>query len=214
VIGERAEESLSPARLAQLERLHRRTRALWCDPRWRAAWKTNHAAGIAAFRRDRTRVAAWNEKRRAAIVALYGAEPTTLEQFLARHVHPEPNTNCWLWIGFRNQSGYGQLSRPFLRFARFSAAHRVVFEAVTGHVLPAAIELHHCCRLRCCVNPAHLEPLTRSAHLQRHVDESSRGEDLLPDLVCVCGKTRGEFVAVCCDTVLENQTPVAERRSA
>lgn len=73
---------------------------------------------------------------------------------------------CWIWIGARVRSGYGSC------WHRGSArqAHVVVWEIVTGKVLaahPRARELDHTCRDRACVNPAHLQRVTRSVNNSR-----------------------------------------------
>lgn len=38
-------------------------------------------------------------------------------------------------------------------------AHRAVYERIVG-AIPAGMQLDHTCRIRSCVNPAHLEPVT------------------------------------------------------
>ena len=78
-----------------------------------------------------------------------------LEQALARHVSPEPTSGCWLWTGNRTRGGYGLIDR--------TTAHRWVYRRLIGPV-PPQHDLHHRCRLRACVNPAHLEPMDRHAH--------------------------------------------------
>lgn len=65
---------------------------------------------------------------------------------------PEPNTGCWLWDGYVNRYGYGITSQV-------ARAHRVIYEAVVGPI-PDGMQLDHKCRVRCCVNPEHLEPVT------------------------------------------------------
>jgi hypothetical protein len=45
-------------------------------------------------------------------------------------------------------------------------AHRVVWRAYRG-VIPSGLDLDHLCRVRSCVNPAHLEPVTRRVNLLR-----------------------------------------------
>lgn len=79
---------------------------------------------------------------------------------------PEPNSGCWLWTGHAKPNGYGTLG--IKRDGRwFTAhAHRVSYEQFVG-VIPAGTDLDHKCRLRCCVNPDHLEAVTRSVNLRR-----------------------------------------------
>lgn len=78
-------------------------------------------------------------------------------------MQPEPNSGCWLWTASCFFNGYGQTSfggRTGIR------AHRVIYELLVGPI-PTGLDLDHLCRVRCCVNPAHLEPVTRSVNLQR-----------------------------------------------
>jgi hypothetical protein len=47
-------------------------------------------------------------------------------------------------------------------------AHRIAYELVVAPV-PAELDLDHLCRVRRCVNPAHVEPATRQVNLLRGV---------------------------------------------
>lgn len=71
-------------------------------------------------------------------------------------------TGCWLWSGSSHSSGYGQFSVA----AHPERAHRHAYETLVGPV-PDGLELDHLCRVRCCVNPAHLEPVTHAENLRR-----------------------------------------------
>lgn len=68
---------------------------------------------------------------------------------------------CWLWTGRVDRNGYGRFSLGTERLA-----HRVAFRLFVGPV-PDGLELDHLCRSRSCVNPAHLEPVTRRENLRR-----------------------------------------------
>lgn len=79
-------------------------------------------------------------------------------------------TGCWLWIGAVNR-GYGHYSFPMVDGRRTQgSAHRAAYLAFVGPV-PEGKDLHHTCGVKMCVNPAHLEPLTRSEHVLRHIAE-------------------------------------------
>lgn len=65
---------------------------------------------------------------------------------------------CWEWTASRFRNGYGQGNR--------TVAHRVVYELLVGPV-PEGLDLDHLCRNRGCVNPGHLEPVTRRENLRR-----------------------------------------------
>jgi hypothetical protein len=75
-----------------------------------------------------------------------------------------PFSTCWYWIGATGSSGYGFIQIPKTR--RNTGAHRAAYEAAIGPI-PDGLDLDHLCRVRCCVNPAHLEPVTRKENLER-----------------------------------------------
>lgn len=81
---------------------------------------------------------------------------------------PEPNTGCWLWTASADENGYGFLHVGSKRDGtnRMARAHRVAFELYRGPV-PEGMVLDHLCRIRCCVNPAHLEPVTFGTNILR-----------------------------------------------
>jgi len=69
---------------------------------------------------------------------------------------------CWLWAVPTRPDGYGQFS-----IGRSTAyAHRFAYEAAVGPI-PPGMELDHLCRVRHCVNPAHLEPVTPRENVMR-----------------------------------------------
>lgn len=70
---------------------------------------------------------------------------------------------CWLWVGSLTSAGYGKI---YDDTRRLSQAHRVMYEALVGPV-PAGKELDHTCRVRRCVRPDHLEPVTHRENLLR-----------------------------------------------
>lgn len=89
---------------------------------------------------------------------------STLDRFMTHVAKAEPE-DCWLWTGTKNHAGYGSFS---VGRARRLGAHRWSYEHFVGAV-PAGLELDHLCRVRHCVNPAHLEPVTRQENLRRGV---------------------------------------------
>lgn len=72
------------------------------------------------------------------------------------------DVECWLWTGQLNNHGYGLFSYK----NRKRAAHLVLWEHVVGPV-PNGLELDHLCRVRHCVNPDHLEPVTHEENQRR-----------------------------------------------
>lgn len=78
---------------------------------------------------------------------------------------------CWEWVGGLFPNGYGKLSR---KAHDTPLAHRAFYIEHVGPV-PDGLDLDHLCRNRRCVNPAHLEPVTRSVNIQRGVDARATG---------------------------------------
>ena len=81
---------------------------------------------------------------------------------LMDYISPEPNSGCWLWTGARSKLGYGHVRSN----GSYHPAHRVVYEHHRGPI-PEGMELDHKCRLTCCVNPDHLEPVTHKENMRR-----------------------------------------------
>jgi hypothetical protein len=70
-----------------------------------------------------------------------------------------------MWPGAKCGPGYGHLSRGG-KSAGNVLAHRVVYEALVGPI-PEGLTLDHLCRVRACVNPDHLEPVTLAENFSR-----------------------------------------------
>jgi len=82
---------------------------------------------------------------------------------------------CWLWTGTMDAKGYGRIG--FGQLALY--AHRVAWE-LAGRVIPEGHTLDHLCRVKHCVNVAHLEPVTGGenttrAHRVNYADGCRRG---------------------------------------
>lgn len=69
-------------------------------------------------------------------------------------------TPCWIWQRYLNRDGYGKMWDG----TRVNGAHRIYFEREFGEI-PDGHDVHHRCGERACVNPAHLEALSRKAHM-------------------------------------------------
>lgn len=70
--------------------------------------------------------------------------------------------DCWIWSWSLDRHGYGQVRLN----GTTRRSHRVIYELLVDDV-PSNLDIDHLCRNRACVNPEHLEPVTRSTNLLR-----------------------------------------------
>lgn len=85
-------------------------------------------------------------------------------RFWARVDRRDPDY-CWLWVGPLNSNGYAVISEGGRR-GRGIRAHRYAYELLVGPI-PEGLHLDHLCRVRHCVNPKHLEPVTKTENARR-----------------------------------------------
>lgn len=69
---------------------------------------------------------------------------------------------CWLWRGKLTDKGYATTSFN----GRSTGAHRKAYTLLMGPI-PEGLTLDHLCRIRHCVNPDHLEPVTQQENTAR-----------------------------------------------
>lgn len=69
---------------------------------------------------------------------------------------------CWLWTANINNGGYG----TFHNGDRDVKAHRYAYELMVGPI-PEGLVIDHLCRVRRCVNPGHLDPVTAEENVRR-----------------------------------------------
>lgn len=69
---------------------------------------------------------------------------------------------CWVLALKPGNYGYVRLRWRGLR----TTAHRVFYTLLVDEI-PEGLVLDHLCRVRCCVNPAHLEPVTNEENIRR-----------------------------------------------
>jgi hypothetical protein len=69
---------------------------------------------------------------------------------------------CWLWTA-STQRGYGAFA---VRAGKLIRAHRFSYELLVGPI-PEGLVIDHLCRVRACVNPAHMEVVTMGENTAR-----------------------------------------------
>lgn len=110
--------------------------------------------------------------------------------------------DCWYWTAARGRDGYGR----FYLGGHTRQAHRVAYELEVGPI-PDGLQLDHLCRVRHCVNPAHLEPVTSRENTLRgtapniraaQINLCARGHDFTPDNTYVRPDGTGRQCRACC----------------
>lgn len=82
-------------------------------------------------------------------------------QFWAR---VDASGDCWEWTGSKTSYGYGIVIRNWRR----TGAHREAYRLLVGPI-PEGLTIDHLCRNHSCVNPDHLEPVTRAENVRRGI---------------------------------------------
>lgn len=104
-----------------------------------------------------------------------------LPERIADKISPEPNSGCWIWTGCEVRAGVGY-GKAFWCGKQYRA-HRLVYEILRGPISDG-LTIDHLCRVRCCVNPDHLEPVSIQENIQRGVRYRYFSPDLNPQTHC------------------------------
>jgi hypothetical protein len=109
--------------------------------------KPHHARGWCKIHYER-----WRKHGRVTL-------PSKEERFWSR---VDKSGDCWLWTASRDYKGYGQ----FRLDGKNRKAHRVAYQMLIGPI-PVDLCIDHLCRVRHCVNPAHMEVVTNAENIRR-----------------------------------------------
>jgi hypothetical protein len=85
----------------------------------------------------------------------YGPKPKSFAERFWPKV--DFSADCWTWQASVSTGGYGKFS---ISTSTWRNAHRIAYELLVGPI-PVGLELDHLCKNRLCVNPDHLEPVSR-----------------------------------------------------
>lgn len=86
--------------------------------------------------------------------------------------------SCWVW--------QGQTVKRYGKYAG-RVVHRRFYEVLVGPI-PTGLEIDHLCRNTLCVNPLHLEPVTRAENARRRnvlYTHCRHGHEFTPTNTCL-----------------------------
>lgn len=117
----------------------------WCERHYRRWWKHGDPLAIGKPERESIEVRFW------------------------RYVEKSPDPDgCWLWTGNHNKAtGYATIHLEMgPEWPLNVYVHRLSYEMHVGPI-PTGLTIDHLCRTKLCVNPDHLEPVTRAENSRR-----------------------------------------------
>lgn len=85
-------------------------------------------------------------------------------------VEQVPESGCWLWTARCDGKGY---ARFWGDQKKHEGGHVFAYRFFKGQI-PKGLELDHLCRVPCCVNPDHLEPVTGRENKLRGISPPAR----------------------------------------
>ncbi len=112
-------------------------------------------------------------------------------------------TTCWLWTGMLDRNGYGYFNPMDGRNNQL--VHRWSYETSIGPIAEG-LTLDHLCRVRNCVRPSHLDPVTLAENVSRGTSPSTvtarsgvcqRGHAFTPENTYVVPSTGARTCRAC-----------------
>jgi len=137
-----------------------------------------------------------------------GMERTFSFEDLEPRIMPIPECGCWIWEGYITMYGYPEIVRSGVNVGSAKATrrvHRIVYELLRGPI-PDGLQLDHLCRVRCCVNPDHLEVVDSRTNTLRGVSIAAanarkthcvRGHALSGDNLLLWGRNKDRVCKTC-----------------
>jgi len=124
----------------------------------------------------------WAQMKRQGKLSPIYTHQTAEERFRSKFIIDD-ESGCWVWQ--LHGTGKAAVGMGEGGYARFSfnnknwAAHRFSYELHRGVVLNSEDTLDHLCRNTLCVNPEHLEKVTREENTERkHLYHALQSENL------------------------------------
>lgn len=115
------------------------------------------------------------------------SSPVVIESGMARETTPPLDRlmrnvsydhGCWTLTRMVGPLGYGLVG---VAGSGTKLAHRISYESLVG-CIPSGMDLDHLCRNRACINPLHLEPVSRRENAMRGAGPQSRSKAQLDAL--------------------------------
>lgn len=123
------------------------------------------------------------------------------------------SSGCWIWTRHRYvATGYGQ----FCLNGKPGTAHRASHELFKGPI-PPGLTIDHLCRVRACVNPAHLEAVTIQENIKRARRDACKQGHPYDEFVKLVGFKRVRRncrICLAANKARENVTRRARRQAA
>lgn len=94
------------------------------------------------------------------------------KDYILKRVEIIPFSGCWVWMNHLDRDGYAGL----VVNRKYNVIHRHSYKLFFGEI-PNGLELDHLCKVRCCVNPHHLEPVTHQENAVRIFYGRSKDRD-------------------------------------
>lgn len=109
---------------------------------------------------ERTRLTYWGKTQR--FVRGHSGRRPIEERFWEKVDRSAGPDGCWIWTAAQRPGGYGH----FRVGGESYGAHRIAYLLTHGPI-DSRLELDHLCANPPCVNPSHLEPVTKAENLRR-----------------------------------------------
>ena len=121
------------------------------------------------------------------------------DKFFNRIVVSENDVECWEWVGTKNSQGYGQ-HYCGIESNKFGRAHRLAYEHWVGPI-EEGMTVDHLCYNKSCVNPKHLEVVTRGENARRahlRITHCPQGHEYTPNNIKATKRLNNERACLTC----------------